>query len=111
MQIVTCGVFCVAVKQRRRRPTTSSPLRKGNNEDSESSISPKTGAVQKTFSIENKQREIASSGDQIHAPSVNRFRVRSKPKLDLATKADNSSDFGVQTDKSSKDGYKVNAMI
>lgn len=96
----------LAPKPRRRRPTTSSPLKKENK--SNVAAQPKVAPTRrKTIPVANRRSEIAS-GDQLPAPSVNRFRVRPKPKPETVTIAGNSSDFtSISKDKKSKDGYKV----
>lgn len=103
-------LFGLAPKPRRRRPTTSSPLTKGNDK-TEAEAQPKATTVhRKTIATVNRRSEIAT-GDQVPAPSVNRFRVRSKPKPEAVSIAGNSSDFtSTSKDKKSKDGYKVNGI-
>lgn len=92
-----------APKPRRRRPTTSSPLKKiDESTDFEAAPTVK----RKTVVSANRRSEV-TSGDQSPAPSSNRFRVRSKPKADATAAADNSTDFAVSKEKKGKDGYKV----
>lgn len=105
-------LLCEAPKLRRRRPTTSSPLKKDNDKtELGSETLPKvTTARRKAIVTANRRSEIASSVDQIPASSVNRFRVRSKPKLEsVAASGNGTLEFAASTkDKKSKDGYKVN---
>lgn len=51
---------------------------------------------------------MSLSGDQILAPSVNRFRVRAKPKPEANIVSGNSTDVSPSKSKTNKDGYKVN---
>lgn len=47
--------------------------------------------------------------DQIIAPSVNRFRVRAKPKAEAGVIPENSTDIPNKA-KTNKDGYKVSVF-
>lgn len=96
-------IAMTAPKPRRRRPTTSSPLKKS---EESSDIDAAPTVRRKNVVSANRRSEVASS-DQSPAPSANRFRVRSKPKTDSSTSADNSTDFAVSKEKKGKDGYKV----
>lgn len=107
--IIDTNHITKAPKPRRRRPTTSSPLKK--NDESSSDIDTAPTVRRKTVVPANRRSETAASSDQVPAPSSNRFRVRSKPKLDSNTATDNSTDFTVSKDKkSTKDGYKVGTV-
>lgn len=91
---------------RRRRPTTSSPLK--SEESKEIEIKPKTTARRKTLPATRRisvPAKASDRSDQVIAPSVNRFRVRTKATL---TASGNSSAIALSSkDKKSKDGYKV----
>lgn len=99
----------LAPKPRRRRPTTSNPLKnwteKSNNEPD---ILPKT--IQKTSSTEKRLGDVTQNADQLVVPSVNRFRVRTKPKTEAGNVPGNSSDIYLNKNKTNKDGYKVSVL-
>lgn len=95
-----------APKPRRRRPTTSSPLKK-NDEGADFDAAP---TIRRKTVVSANRRSEAASADQAPAPSTNRFRVRSKPKADATAAADNSTDFAVSKEKKGKDGYKVSRV-
>lgn len=114
--ILLCFIFVscvfVAPSPRRRRPSTSSPLKKDNDKiEHESEPRPKTTTARRKIMASANRRSEMASVDQVPASSNNRFRVRYKPKTDTAVTApgNNSSlDFAASTkDKKSKDGYKV----
>lgn len=88
-------------------------MKKDNDKtELESDTPPKvTTARRKAIVTANRRSEIASNVDQVPASSVNRFRVRSKPKPELVAASGNGTlEFAASTkDKKSKDGgYKVN---
>lgn len=90
-------------------------MKKDNDKtELESETLPKvTTARRKAIVTPNRRSEIASNVDQVPASSVNRFRVRSKPKPESVTASGNGTlEFAASTkDKKSKDGYKVNKYI
>lgn len=58
-------------------------------------------------STENRKNDYTLNDDQNVATSVNRFRVRAKPKVETEHLSKNTSDVVSNKNKSTKDGYKV----
>lgn len=93
----------LAPKLRRRRPTTSSPKDSQNHDNQSAELRKHISSPRKTFTVENK-----NNIDQTLATSVNRFRIRTKVKSETVPSSMNISDYGINREKPSKDGYKVN---
>lgn len=95
-----------AIKARRRRPTTHSPEQKDLNKSTENpEVIRRSDASKKT--TRTSEKHGGASSDQHLTSSVNRFRVRTKPKTETSGVTGNASIFNLSNDKSNKDGYKV----
>lgn len=95
-------IFQIVPKSRRRRPTTSDPLMKYVDDfENEREFLQKHISSQKNSEQSNRKSEVVMGSDQILSTSVNRFRVRAKPKTEITTSG-NSSDIS-----KNRDTYKV----
>lgn len=100
----------LALKSRRRRPTTKSSEAKGikKSEIEQGVIIRADSYKKKPLTVNYQHEELLSNEDQAIASSVNRFRARSKANSESAIVTRNNSTFiNLNKDKKKSDGYKV----
>lgn len=108
--IIVALVFQVEsseLPKRRRRPTTSSPeqVHAKSSGDVKSKFTAQRRVLAANRRNGNVEPTAKDRSDQVIAPSVNRFRVRQRPRPDTAVAASSNSSQVVR--ETSDKGYKV----